>query len=233
VGQVPVAGQIRASAPAAARPSPFEADRDRKVMGESAGSEPAARALSPAESVARAAVESRPSSFPSSSLQAMPVESKPPVAVGLVEPESTDGALALAAAESAPDLDRIRDAVCAALADAGHETAANLVHQGNWTEQGNTIQVEMAVRKAMLSLTVNAEAEAICRKTMKTMGATQKIAFVPGENGGNGAKAGPARESAPISGSAHSAAMENPLVKKTQELFKADIRSVLDLREKN
>jgi DNA polymerase-3 subunit gamma/tau len=247
VGQVPVAGQIRASAPAAARPSPFEADRDRKVMGESGpvsslasspvsssissqGSEPAARALSPAESVARAAVESKTSSF-----QAMPAsaESKPPVAVGLAESESTDGALALAAAESAPDLDQIRDAVCAALANAGHETAANLVHQGNWTEQGNAIQVEMAVRKAMLSLTVNAEAEAICRKTMKAMGATQKIAFVPGENGGNGAKAGPARESAPIAGSAHSAAMENPLVKKTQELFKADIRSVLDLRDKN
>jgi DNA polymerase-3 subunit gamma/tau len=73
---------------------------------------------------------------------------------------------------------------------------------------------------------------------MKAMGATQKIAFVPGENGGTGAKAGPgressARESAPIAGSAHSAAMENPLVKKTQELFKADIRSVLDLRDKN
>jgi DNA polymerase-3 subunit gamma/tau len=236
VGQVPVAGQIRASAPAAARPSPFEADRDRKVMGESTGSEPAARVLSPAESVARAAVESKTSSFHSMPASA---ESKPPAAVGLAEPESTEGALALAAAaESGPDLDRIREAVCAALASAGHETAANLVHQGNWTEQGNAIQVEMAVRKAMLSLTVNAEAEAICRKTMKAMGATQKIAFVPGENGGTGAKAGPgressARESAPIAGSAHSAAMENPLVKKTQELFKADIRSVLDLRDKN
>jgi hypothetical protein len=27
--------------------------------------------------------------------------------------------------------------------------------------------------------------------------------------------------------------MENPLVQKTKELFKADIRSVLDLRDKN
>ena len=36
-----------------------------------------------------------------------------------------------------------------------------------------------------------------------------------------------------IAGSAQSAAMENPLVKKTQELFNADIRSVLDLRDTN
>jgi DNA polymerase-3 subunit gamma/tau len=166
------------------------------------------------------------------------------VAVGLAEalPDTTDGALALApTAEGAPDLDQIREAVCAALASEGHETAANLIHQGAWSEQGNAIQVELAVRRTMLALTVNAEAEAICRKTMRAMGATQKIVFVPGENGngagkagqaGAGQGAGPAKER-PIAGSAQSAAMENPLVKKTQELFNADIRSVLDLRDKN
>ena len=158
-------------------------------------------------------------------------------AVGLAEPlsEATNGALALAAEaqDEPPTLDRIREAVAAALADAGHETAANLIHQGKWSEQGNAIQVELAVRKTMLTLTVNAEAEAIARKTMRAMGATQKIAFVPGENGASGAKA-PGREAtAPIAGSAQSAAMENPLVKKTKELFNADIRSVLDLRDGN
>ncbi len=96
--------------------------------------------------------------------------------------------------------------------------------------RATAIQVELAVRKTMLALTVNAEAEAICRKSMRGLGATQKIAFVPGENG-NGATAGPARESAPLSGSAQAAALENPLVRRTQELFKAEIRSVLDLRE--
>ena len=235
---VPVAGQVRASAP---RPSPFESDRDRKVRGESGSTtEPAARTLSPAESVARAAVEGKASY----SAGAVVPESKPPVAVGVAEHmgESTDGVLVLApavalaasagAAEAAPDLDQIREAAVAALADSGHETAANLIHQGKWTQEGNAIQVELAVRKTMLTLTVNGEAEAIVRKTMKAMGATQKIAFVPGENGASGSK-GPAREGpAPLAGSAQSAAMENPLVKKTQELFKADIRSVLDLRDK-
>ena len=85
----------------------------------------------------------------------------------------------------------------------------------------------------MLALTVNAEAEAICRKAMRAMGATQKIAFVPGENGaaGQGHRAG--TPPPPMAGSAQSAAMENPLVQKTQELFKAEIRSVLDLRDPN
>ncbi len=228
---VPVAGQVRAAAPVAPRPSPFEADRERKVVGESASGSAvaAARALSPAETVGRAAAEA-----------------KPVAAVGLAEPitEATEGSLALAsAAEPAPavspDLDQIREAVCAALANEGHETAANLIHQGVWSEQGNAIQVALAVRKAMLALTVNAEAEAICRKTMRAMGATQKIAFVPGENGngagrmGQAGAAAPTEGPVPIAGSAQSAALENPLVKKTKELFNADIRSVLDLRDKN
>ena len=90
------------------------------------------------------------------------------------------------------------------------------------------------MREKMLALTVNADAEAIARKTMKAMGATQKIAFVPGENGTSGARPGPSKAAAPpIAGSAQSAAMENPLVKKTKELFNADIRSVLDLRDTN
>jgi len=232
------AGSTRTSATPAARPSPFEADRERKVHSEGGGigseaTSPAARALSPAESVGRAAGETKTSSF-----QPIPaaLEAKPVGTVGVAEPDATDGALALAAAGASdvPSLDRIRDGVCAALANEGHETAANLIHQGAWTEQGNAIQVELAVRRAMLTLTVNAEAEAICRKTMRAMGAMQKIAFVPGENGNGGGKNGPAREGvAPVAGSAQSAALDNPLVKKTKELFHADIRSVLDLRDKN
>jgi DNA polymerase III subunit gamma/tau len=130
-----------------------------------------------------------------------------------------------------PDLDRIRDAVCAALNREGHETAANLLHQGAWTLQGNAIQVELAVRKTMLSLMVNADAEAIARKAMRALGATQKIAFLPGENGNGQSTAAPSAP--PVSGSAQSAALENPLVRKTQELFHAEIRSVLDLRDRD
>jgi len=227
ISQVPVAGRVGATAPAASKPSPFEADRERKVVGESDGgaaarANAAPRGLSPAESVARAAAEAKPG-----------LEPKPVAAVGLAEPlaESTEGALALAAdAEGLPDLERVREAVCAALLREGHETAGNLIHQGAWTLTGGAIKVELAIRKPMLALTVNAEAEAIAKKAMRAMGAGQKIAFVPAENGTSPRPAAPA---APLAGSAEAAALENPLVRKTQELFQAEIRSVLDLRDPN
>ena len=219
----PPAQPARSAEPARAatpRPSPFEADRERKITGEaapasSASPTPKPRALSPVESVARVAAEP-----------------KPPTAVGVAEalPEVTEGALALAP-DAPPDLERIREAVCAALAREGHETAAAQVANGDWTQQGNTIQVAVPMRKAMLALTINAEAESICRKAMRAMGATQKIAFAPSENGGaNGSGSGAAAK-APPAGSAQSAALENPLVQKTKELFQAEIRSVLDLRD--
>src|SRR5580698_9302996 len=207
---------------AASRPSPFEADRERKITGEaapasSANPAPTPRALSPVESVARVATEP-----------------KPPAAVGVAEalPEVIEGALALAP-DAPPDLGRIRETVCAALGREGHETAAAQVMNGDWTQQGNTIQVAVPMRKAMLALTINAEAEGICRKAMRAMGATQKITFVPSENGGaSGAGSGTAAKApAPAAGSAQSAALENPLVQKTKELFQAEIRNVLDLRD--
>jgi DNA polymerase-3 subunit gamma/tau len=207
---------------ATSRPSPFEADRERKITGEaapasSANPAPTPRALSPVESVARVATEP-----------------KPPAAVGVAEalPEVIEGALALAP-DAPPDLGRIRETLCAALGREGHETAAAQVMNGDWTQQGNTIQVAVPMRKAMLALTINAEAEGICRKAMRAMGATQKITFVPSENGGaSGAGSGTAAKApAPAAGSAQSAALENPLVQKTKELFQAEIRSVLDLRD--
>ena len=218
--QVRVAGEVRATS--SGRPSPFEADRNRKVSGESAAgmgsaAVPTSRALSPAEAVGRAAAEARP-----------------PATVGLAEPESatTEGALALAP-DPAPDPERIRDAVCAALAREGHETAAEALHQAVWSTQGNAFRVVVPMRKSMLTLTVNAEAEAICRRAARAAGAMQKILFEPGENGAASGSAPARPATAPLAGDVQQAAMENPLVRRTQELFQAEIRSILDLRETN
>jgi DNA polymerase III subunit gamma/tau len=216
---VPVAGQVRATAPAKqsvelkAQASDEAADSRLQAPPPAApANPPAPRALTPVESAGRAAAEP-----------------KPPTAVGRIEPlaEATDGALALAP-DGAPDLDRIRDAVCVALEREGHSTAASQLLTGKWTIESNgSIRVELPMRRAMLALTINTDAENICRKAMRAVGATQKIAFVPGE----GATPPAAKAAAPMAGSLQAAALENPMVRKAQELFKAEIRSVLDLRE--
>lgn len=225
--QVPVAGQVRAGAPSSqgtgirprgAAVKGAEASVQHATFG-NRSSEPAVRALTPAESVGRATAEAKPVS---AAVRAETAGAE------------TEGSLALApegGAGEAPSLDRIREAICAALEGEGHSTAAAQVLSGNWTAEGNTIRVELPMRKTMLTLTINAGAEAICRKAMTAIGATQKIAFVPSENGVTNGTA--VKAPAPIAGSAQAAALENPLVRRAQELFKAEIRSVLDLRDPN
>jgi DNA polymerase-3 subunit gamma/tau len=211
--------------------SPFEADRGRKAVSEPVGSGAvqvsspvgasvtAPRALTPLEAASRAVETATP---------------KAPVAAVPEPQEATLGALALAAAAdgAAPDLDRVREAVCSALENAGHNTAAVLLDAGTWRENSGTIEVEVGIKKTMLGLTMNAEAEKICREALRGIGETRKLIFLPGENGGSGAAKAPRAERPAAQGSIQAIALENPLVRQAQELFQAEVRSVLDLREK-
>jgi DNA polymerase-3 subunit gamma/tau len=80
----------------------------------------------------------------------------------------------------------------------------------------------------MLSLTMNPEAERIARTALQQAGSSAKLIVLPGDG-----SASPARPAAPAAkGSMQSNALDNPLVKQAQELFRAEVRSVLDLRGK-
>jgi len=52
---------------------------------------------------------------------------------------------------------------------------------------------------------------------------------VPGEGA---ASAGAQIEAPPLAGSVREAALANPLVQRAREIFKAEVRSVVDLRQK-
>jgi DNA polymerase-3 subunit gamma/tau len=152
------------------------------------------------------------------------------------ETPSTDAQLATEPApiDSVPDLDldRLRDAVCSALDSAGHNTAAALLADGNWTQTGDTVQVEVRVKKTMLSLTMNGEAERIVKSAARGAGFLRTITVVSAINGSteNGAGTAPAKR--PPTGSLQAEALAHPLVRQAMELFNGEVRSVLDLREK-
>lgn len=124
----------------------------------------------------------------------------------------------------------MREAVVTALNDGGHASAAQLLHSGTWTVDGSNLRIEVAgMGKKMLALTVNAHAEKIIRQVLQKMNAPARFLVIPGEGTGNTSSALPS--SAPA-GSVQQLAMENPLVKRAQEIFNAEVRSVLDLRSK-
>jgi DNA polymerase III subunit gamma/tau len=126
------------------------------------------------------------------------------------------------------DLNHLREVVSAALDEKGHNTAASLLGAGKWKlDEDGAIQVEVGVTKTMLGLTMNGEAWKIVREALRVAGATQKMTVVPGE------AAEPAGGSTRVwsRDSIEAVALGNPLVRQAQEMFHAEVRSVLDLRE--
>jgi DNA polymerase-3 subunit gamma/tau len=146
----------------------------------------------------------------------------------------TEGALAKAPqvdlpASGAPSVETIRHAIEAALVEAGHPSAAQLLGTGAWSLDGASLRIEVAgMGKKMLNLTVNAAVEKIIRQELQRLGAPARFLIVSG--GGSGQVA--AAVAAPLTGSIQEAALSNPLVQRAREIFKAEVRSVVDLRQK-
>jgi DNA polymerase-3 subunit gamma/tau len=147
----------------------------------------------------------------------------------------TEGALAKAPEAAvhpaiAPGIESVRHAVGSALVDGGHPSAAQLLGAGTWTIDGASLRIEVpGMGKKMLALTVNAAAEKIIRQELQKLGAPTRFMVVSGEGA---ASNGAAIAAPPIAGSIQETALNNPLVQCAKEIFKAEVRSVVDLRQK-
>ena len=238
-----LAGSTSTSAPAIASPprtapevepapapfSPFEGDRSRKVEEQPAKPE-SSRAFTAPQ--AERPAPRTPTPWEAAS-QATSVAVAPRIQSAKVDQTTEVEAPQSSAIASALDLDRLRDTVCNALDAGGHNTAAVLLSSGAWAEADGKIRVEVAIKKTMLSLTMNAEADKIVKTAAREAGFSGAIAVVSAANGSeemNGASA-PAKRPA-AAGSLQAEALAHPLVKQALELFNGEVRSVLDLREK-
>ena len=217
--------QSAASAPIAERTSTIAAAAEREVERpmSSAGAVttiPAALSAGPPNAAAP---------FPASSV----------LLTGYAETAAmTDGALAKAPEPAPaalpdaglPDIDTLRLAIVAALAAAGHSSAAELMRGSAFALEGAIVRIEVpGVGKKMLSLTVNAAAEKIIRQELQRLGAPSRFLAVPG--GGSALVAAPS-PAAPAAGSIQEAALTHPMVERAREIFHAEVRSVVDLRQK-
>ena len=242
--------------------SPFEADRSRKrgveeahaqqvsVQGLANAGRPGVQLI---EAAPRRVVEPRLEASPATQVVREPsvavAEPEPPGEAatytsllvtgkaGVLEEEAPAAAIAEADApvpaasssgQAESSLDTLRDAIVQALDDKGHQTASALLGAGSWRRDGDTVEVHVAVKKLMLGLVMNPEADKIARGVMRERGVPPRLSVIPGE----GAPGSAAARQMP-QGSVNAQALENPLVKQAQELFRAEVRSILDLRDKH
>jgi DNA polymerase-3 subunit gamma/tau len=228
-----------ASAPqSAASASPFRSGGDwisPPVRTQSSAAEPIAERTS---SVPEAAGPFAPASGagPSSSTA---LAENAPVFAPAIAPDSPAPAVNEQTPSPHPQalkVDDLRAALVGALDAAGHNSAAQLLGAGAWTLSTAGLRIEAPIGKKMLSLTVTSDAEKIIRQELVRLGAPARFNIVAGgvaaAGAGGAAAVSPAAVSSPPLGSVQQAALAHPLVERAREIFKADVRAVVDLRQK-
>jgi DNA polymerase III subunit gamma/tau len=220
----------RAIASAAPRPGPpqsastppsVSAVSSRTAIGFGSATEikQSAAALQPATFTHPSAIVAGAASF------AVEESAAPPASSNGAGPAAGSGL----GAASNPEIDRIRNSIISALSAAGHASASVLLGAAAWTIEGSTLRIHVpGIKKKMLELTVSAAAEKIIRQELQRVGAPARFMVSAAE----GAVAKTAALPLAPAGSVQQAALAHPLVKRAQEIFKAEVRSVVDLRQK-
>jgi DNA polymerase III subunit gamma/tau len=142
-------------------------------------------------------------------------------------PAEAPAAASPAPASGTPSVESLRAAIVAALSAQGHGSAAQNLSGAAWSIDGAQLRIEIpGMGKKMIALTVNPAAEKIIRHELSRLGGPARFLLVPGESGSAAAPEAP-----PLAGSVQEEALNNPLVQRAREIFKAEVRSVLDLRQ--
>jgi len=132
-----------------------------------------------------------------------------------------------------PDLDRLQTAVLQALSDGNQRILVSMLSAGEWSVQGNELVIKIAESQTVVDMSLGPDAKRLAIASASgALGRPIKLKVVPGatvasqENKPNG---GSPRPSGP---SGRGRAEQDPVVRRMQEKFNAEIRTVIDYREK-
>ena len=201
-------------APAASpfgKPSPFEADRSRK-SGPKAEAQPSFAGSAPASGDAL---------DPSTKSATMEVGTATAVAdAPSAEAPQSDG-------EASPEL--LRNAVLTALGEAGNEMLAHNLEEGEWSVRGFEVSVKVAISQVLIDVALGPEPKRVIQTALsKATGRPLKFKMVSG-----GSPAAANQTARPVNGAgARSRAMSDPVVQRMQEKFGAEIRTVIDQKDR-
>ncbi len=126
--------------------------------------------------------------------------------------------------------DNLASAVAAAVEAAGYSMAAGLLVGGTWMLDGPQPVVQVAASEIAIQMTLGAEPLKIAQAAAgNALGRPVKLKIVPG---GTASKVATSNAAPTTTGSARSRAAQDPVVQRLQEKFGAEIRTVIDYREK-
>jgi DNA polymerase-3 subunit gamma/tau len=150
------------------------------------------------------------------------------------------GAAAPAMAETAPeisgrpklaiDINSLRDSVLNAIA--GHRMLAAMLERGQWSVQGSDFVVQVTESAKVIDMSLGADAKRLASASASgVLGRPVRLKVIPG-----GVSPSADENSSPVvkttgNGSGRSRAEQDPIVRRMQEKFGAEIRTIIDHRK--
>ncbi|MBZ5665060.1 MAG: DNA polymerase III subunit gamma/tau [Acidobacteriia bacterium] len=125
--------------------------------------------------------------------------------------------------------DSLRDAVLNALSN--QQMLVSILETAQWTLAGNSLIAKAAASSTMIEMSFTAEARRIA--SAAASGLAGRPIKMQVEPGGSAQPSTAPRRTATLSGTARSRAEQDPIVQRMQEKFGAEIRTVIDYREKH
>jgi DNA polymerase-3 subunit gamma/tau len=122
----------------------------------------------------------------------------------------------------------LREPVLQALAAGGHQMLVSMLEGGEWQVEGNELVIKVASSATVIDMTLGADARRLAIATASGVaGRALKLKVVPG----NGV-AGVAANRPPSNGGGRSRAEQDPIVRRMKEKFGAEIRTIIDYKER-
>src|SRR5947208_3427596 len=159
----------------------------------------------------------------------------PPVVMGAAAPAAMSEPVEeiSAQADPAPEIQaaeqlNLSSTVLDALGGAGHRVLVSLLDGGEWQVQGDELQIKVTASAAVVDMSLSAEAKRLLTATAsQVLGRPIKLKITPGSK----VQAAPANRGA-SNGGGRSRVEQDPVVRRMQEKFGAEIRTVIDYKER-
>ncbi len=140
-------------------------------------------------------------------------------------------------AAPAPAIERLRNAVLQALRDGNQRILVSMLEAGEWAVEGNEVVIQVAESQTVVDMSLGADARRLAVASASGVlgravrlrivsGAT--VATTEGKNNGNSSKSGVTNSGTGGRGRAE----QDAVVRRLQEKFGAEIRTVIDYKEK-
>jgi DNA polymerase III subunit gamma/tau len=157
-----------------------------------------------------------------------------PVIMGSAAPDAIAEQLPAAEiAETTPpkpaqSLDEVRSAVLSALGEAGHRMLVSMLETGEWTTEGNDLVIRAATSATVIDMSLGADAKRLAIATASgAMGKPMRLKVLPGGT----PQTPPVRSPSALQGG-RARAEDDPIVRRLQEKFGAEIRTIIDQRDR-